>query len=312
MIGVLALHRRTTCDRTTEDAVLLQRNNLMKQITTVQALDQWVQRAMESGDTIGFVPTMGALHEGHLSLIRQSVKENDLTVCSIFVNPIQFNNPADLERYPQMPEEDAQMLTESGCDMLFSPTKQEMYPAPVEKLYDFGSLDRVMEGAFRPGHFNGVAIVVDRLFRLVRPSRAYFGLKDYQQLLVIREMVRQEGHPVQITGCPIVREADGLAMSSRNLRLTVTQRANAPEIYRILSGAASGYHARSVEELSRDVFEQLKAIPEAVPEYVTFADAASLMPIKQWEETTSCILCVAVYLGEIRLIDNIVLYQSLG
>ncbi|MFO7722858.1 MAG: pantoate--beta-alanine ligase [Bacteroidales bacterium] len=280
----------------------------MKTIYTTAELQTWREEQRLSGIELGFVPTMGALHQGHMSLVEMSVAENGMTACSIFVNPIQFNNPEDLKRYPRMPEKDLKMLESAGCDMVFLPSVEEMYPEPVARVYDFGHLDKVMEGAFRPGHFNGVAVVVHRLFELVDPDRAYFGLKDYQQLMIIREMVKQEGHRVEVTGCPIIREADGLAMSSRNLRLTPEQRAVAPEIHAALQYAAGNYQKHGTEELKTLLNSKLAAIPGARPEYVEMADAETLLPVSHWEANRSCILCVAVYLGDIRLIDNIILY----
>jgi pantoate--beta-alanine ligase len=280
----------------------------MKTLATAAAMTQWRDEQRMAGRSVGFVPTMGALHEGHLSLIRRSVSENDLTVCSIFVNPIQFNNAEDLKRYPRMPEADQMMLEPAGCDLVFLPTVEEMYPEPVARVYEFGALDKVMEGAYRPGHFNGVAVVVHRLFELVQSDKAYFGLKDYQQLLIIREMARQEGHKTEIIGCPIIREADGLAMSSRNMRLTPEQRNVAPAIHAALQYAADHYHEYSVDGLKTLIQMRVAAIPEARPEYVEFADANTLVPISHWSSSESCILCVAVYLGDIRLIDNKILY----
>jgi pantoate--beta-alanine ligase len=280
----------------------------MKIITTTAELRAWRGEQRRLGHSVGFVPTMGALHQGHLTLIERSVASNDVTVCSIFVNPIQFNNPEDLKRYPRMPEEDMKMLAPQGCNMVFLPSVAEMYPEPVAKVYGFGHLDKVMEGAFRPGHFSGVAVVVHRLFALVEPDRSYFGLKDYQQLLIVREMVKQEGLGVEVIGCPIIREEDGLAMSSRNMRLTEEQRRNAPGIYAALEYASAHHQRHEVEELKSLITGRLAAIPEARPEYVEIADAETLLPVSRWGDTPSCILCVAVYLGDIRLIDNVILY----
>lgn len=280
----------------------------MQTVTSIVQLEEWLGSHFTPGKSLGFVPTMGALHEGHLSLIRRSVSENDFTACSIFVNPIQFNNPTDLERYPRMPEKDLAMLSTTGCSVVFMPGVAEIYPEPVEKIYDFGLLDKVMEGAFRPGHFNGVAIVVNRLFQLVRPTRAYFGLKDYQQLMIIREMTRQEGHPVIIAGCPIIREPDGLAMSSRNLRLTPEQRHHAPVIYQGLLAAKALCNSLSVKELTDRLREMYTSLPGCIPEYITFANAETLQSVQQWKDTPHCILCVAVFFGDIRLIDNLLLY----
>lgn len=281
---------------------------LMLTVTTIKALAEWRAKNSSPSVRIGFVPTMGALHQGHTSLIDESVAENDFTVCSIFVNPIQFNNPSDLEKYPRMAEDDAVMLEESGCDLLFMPDISEIYPEKVSKEYDFGHLDKVMEGAFRPGHFNGVAIVVDRLFRLVDPHRAYFGLKDYQQLLVIREMVKQENHSVEIKGCPIIREPDGLAMSSRNMRLTSIQRKYAHLIYDSLKYAADHYQEHSVLSLKKRVVQRMNSIPDTKLEYVEFADATTLVPVVNWSDAGHCVVCVAIYFGDVRLIDNMMLY----
>jgi pantoate--beta-alanine ligase len=279
----------------------------MKNIKQAKEMISIAEAYRAEGKTIGFVPTMGALHSGHISLIEQSRQQNDLTVCSIFVNPIQFNNADDLRLYPRMPEADLGMLEAAGCDVVFMPSAEEMYPEPVTKQYRFGSLDTVMEGAFRPGHFNGVAIVVHKLFELVRPHRAYFGLKDYQQLLVIREMVRQEGHPIDIVGCPIVREPDGLAMSSRNLRLNPADRKNAAGIYQALLFARNAYRTMSPEELESVITQRLEMIPGATVEYVSVADGNTLLKPDRWPPVSDAVVCVVVYLGDIRLIDNIIL-----
>lgn len=276
-------------------------------IDNVEEARHWVARQRAAGRSVGFVPTMGALHEGHLSLVERSCRENEVTVCSIFVNPIQFNKSEDLEKYPRMPETDIGLLEETRCDMLFMPSEQNMYPEPVTKQYSFGHLDEVMEGAFRPGHFNGVAIVVDRLFRIVQPTRAYFGTKDYQQLLVIREMTRQEEHPTEIIGCPIIREPDGLAMSSRNIRLTQEQRKHAPAIYEALRYAKENFRNYTVPDLENEVRKRFNIIPGAKPEYVTVADTNTLVPLKKWIPNQPAVMCVAVYMGDIRLIDNMIL-----
>jgi pantoate--beta-alanine ligase len=279
----------------------------MKTTELVKEMIRMLGKHRSEGKSIGFVPTMGALHPGHISLIEKSRGENDITVCSIFVNPIQFNSSEDLKRYPRMPEADLSMLEAAGCDMVFMPSAEEMYPEPVTKQYQFGALDTVMEGAFRPGHFNGVAVVVDRLFQLTRPHRAYFGLKDYQQLLVIREMVRQEQHPVKIVGCPIIREPDGLAMSSRNLRLNPNDRKSAAGIYQSLCYANEIYRSCSIPELEAEITKKLHAIPGLEVEYVTVADAQTLQKPGHWPPFTPVVVCVAAYLGGIRLIDNMIL-----
>ena len=202
-------------------------------------IQRFVEEKHNLGLKVGFVPTMGALHEGHLSLINRAKKDNDIVVSSVFVNPIQFNNPTDLEKYPRTPERDIEKLEQAGCDAVFMPSVDEMYPEKVEEHYDFGDLERVMEGACRPRHFNGVAIVVRKLFEIVTPDRAYFGEKDFQQLAIIKKMVQNLNMNLEIVPCPIIRENDGLAMSSRNVRLNETERAIAPQIFATLNDATS-------------------------------------------------------------------------
>ena len=225
----------------------------MISFTRTNELRTYLERNRAEGKSVGFVPTMGALHDGHLSLIKRSGKENDLTVCSIFVNPIQFNNPADLEKYPRMPEKDSELLKTAGCDVVFLPSTEEIYPGgkTVTVDVDFGMLDKVMEGKFRPGHFSGVAVVVKTLLDIVEPDRAYFGKKDYQQLAVIRHMVNTLHMPVEIVACETVREPDGLAMSSRNLRLTPEERERAPEIYHVLRWVWENVSAYPVAEIEK-------------------------------------------------------------
>ncbi len=256
---------------------------------------------------LGFVPTMGALHEGHISLIRRAKAENDIVVCSIFVNPIQFNNPQDLEKYPRTLGKDCEMLSEAGCDVLFNPSEKEMYPEPVHEEYRFGLLDQVMEGRFRPGHFKGVAIVVKRLFEIVKPHKAYFGEKDYQQLLVVKEMVRQKGIPVEIIPCAIVREPDGLAMSSRNIRLSPSLRTAAPVIYQTLRELPAKRSQHSVTETIRWAIEQIEAVNPLKVEYLEISDALTLSPASHWDDFPSLIACIAVWAGDVRLIDNILI-----
>ncbi len=259
-----------------------------------------------TGATVGFVPTMGALHRGHLSLVERARAECDTVVVSIFVNPTQFNDPHDLENYPRTEQEDLQLLRQAGVDWVFAPSVSEIYPEPDTRVFDFGPLDRVMEGACRPGHFNGVAQVVSRLFEIVRPARAYFGEKDFQQLAIVRRMVEELGLPIQVVGCPIVRDADGLAKSSRNLLLTPAARAAAPGIYRALSDVAAvarrdGYTVAQTKAL---ITAQIDQSPELRTEYAEIVDAATLQPVSEWGALPlRC--CVAVRAGNIRLIDNI-------
>ena len=221
----------------------------MKVFNFIVDVQRFVEEKHNLGLKIGFVPTMGALHEGHLSLINRAKKDNDIVVCSVFVNPIQFNNPADLEKYPRTPEKDIEKLEQAGCDAVFMPTAEEMYPNKVEDHYDFGDLERVMEGACRPGHFNGVAIVVRKLFEIVTPNRAYFGEKDFQQLAIINKMVSNLNMNLEIVPCPIVREKDGLAMSSRNVRLNETERAIAPKIFATLNDSITKKDVMSPAEM---------------------------------------------------------------
>lgn len=257
------------------------------------------------GKTVGFVPTMGALHEGHLTLVRRCTAENDVCVVSIFVNPTQFNNKHDLETYPRNLEADIKLLQSAGCDVLFAPSESEIYPEPDTRRFDFGTLDKVMEGAYRPGHFNGVAQVVSRLFNIIKPTRAYFGEKDFQQLAIIREMVKQYNVPVEIVGCPIAREESGLALSSRNQRLSAEGKAAALSISKALFGSVYLKNEKSVSELKSWVIDKINSDPMLEVEYFDIVDALSLKSIENWDETDNAVGCVTVYCGDVRLIDNI-------
>ena len=266
---------------------------------------QHILKAQGANPIIGFVPTMGALHEGHLSLVRQARRENEVVVVSIFVNPIQFNNSEDLEKYPRDLERDLSMLKEVGCDIVFAPENSEMYPEKPTEVYDFGALETVMEGAFRPGHFNGVAVVVKRLFDLVNPTTAYFGEKDFQQLAVIRALVEQENLAVEIVGCPTVRESDGLAMSSRNIRLSEEDRRIAPQIQKILRDSRDLIDVFTPTQVKAFAEEQLKKIPRTRLEYFEIVNAKTLQPIEKWDDCPRRVACVAIWLGDVRLIDNV-------
>lgn len=257
------------------------------------------------GKTVGFVPTMGALHEGHLTLVRRCAAENDVCVVSIFVNPTQFDNKHDLETYPRNLEADIKLLQSAGCDVLFAPSESEIYPEPDTRRFDFGTLDKVMEGAYRPGHFNGVAQVVSRLFNIIKPTRAYFGEKDFQQLAIIREMVKQYNVPVEIVGCPIAREESGLALSSRNQRLSAEGKAAALSISKALFGSVYLKNEKSVSELKSWVIDKINSDPMLEVEYFDIVDALSLKSIENWDETDNAVGCVTVYCGDVRLIDNI-------
>ncbi len=273
-------------------------------VDKVADLKKIIQNLKHEGKSIGFVPTMGALHKGHISLVERCVADNDITVVSIFVNPTQFNDKNDLKNYPRMPERDIPMLEAAGVDIVFMPTEQEIYPEPDTRVFDFGMLDKVMEGKFRPGHFNGVAQVVSKLFDIVAPHRAYFGQKDYQQLAIIRAMVRMLGYTIEIVGCPIVREPDGLAMSSRNLLLSPEHRKSAPLIHKTLAEARNKTHELSVKEMILWVVNQVNADPNLKVEYFELADANTLLPVESWDHPNGIIGCIAVWAGNIRLIDN--------
>lgn len=257
--------------------------------------------------TVGFVPTMGALHQGHLSLVAECRRACDTVVVSIFVNPTQFNDPKDLENYPRTEQADLRLLEEAGVDFVFAPSVAEVYPQPDTRVFDFGGLDRVMEGEHRPGHFNGVGQVVSRLFDMVKPHKAFFGEKDFQQMAIIRYMVSRLGLPVEIVGCPIVRDADGLARSSRNALLTPERRAAAPHIYEVLSDAARTLRETvSVEDAKRIIAERIDANPLLRTEYVEIASAETLLPTQEWGRVPGDLRCfVAVQAGAVRLIDNV-------
>ncbi len=275
---------------------------------TAGEFQQIINKTRQNNETVGFVPTMGALHNGHLSLIEQSARENKITACSIFVNPIQFNNPEDLLKYPRTPEKDIALI-EKSCQILFMPTVEEMYPTEATEKFSFGKLETVMEGAFREGHFNGVAIVVSRLFRLVNPDRAYFGEKDFQQLQIIKSMTQQLKMPIEVVGCPIVRESDGLAMSSRNARLSSSDRKLAPTIFQILTIAKSKISKYTPTELIDFTTTQFCHYPEFKVEYIEIAEESTLQKITHFAPHIKTRMFVAIWLGGIRLIDNIMLTQ---
>ncbi len=282
----------------------------MKVFEKTSETTAFLEEQKNSGKTIGFVPTMGALHEGHLDLMRKAKAENDLLVVSVFVNPIQFNNQADLKKYPRNLEKDMQLLETVNCDILFAPTVKEMYPEPVNKEYDFGKLGDVMEGANRPGHFNGVAIVVKKLFDITIPHRAYFGEKDFQQLAIIKKLVVMEKMDIEIIPCPIVRETDGLAMSSRNQRLTTEQRKNAPFIYKTLQQAQKMTASHEVSNVKRWVENEFRSNRAFDLEYFEISDGTELQPVSTWQEADSTMGFVVSKMGNVRLIDNIRLFNN--
>ena len=277
----------------------------MKIVKGIKELKGYLVDSKRNGKRIGLVPTMGALHKGHLSLVERCVRENDICVVSVFVNPTQFNDKHDLETYPRTLEADCALLESAGCDFVFAPSVEEMYPEPDTRTFAFGTVMQVMEGAKRPGHFNGVAQVVSKLFYIVEPDNAYFGEKDFQQIAVIRAMVKQLQIPVQINACPIVREADGLALSSRNTRLTPALRQKAPLIARTLQESKVLAATKSVREVIDYVVNTLNADPDLEVEYYEIVDGDSLVSIQDWKDTSYAVGCVTVYCGEVRLIDNI-------
>lgn len=277
----------------------------MERITTVAALRELVDAARGEGKKVGLVPTMGALHKGHISLVERCVAENDVTVVSVFVNPTQFNDKRDLELYPRTPDEDCAMLEKAGCTYVFTPSVEEVYPEPDTRVFELGTVAEVMEGRFRPGHFNGVAQVVSKLFAMVAPHRAYFGEKDFQQIAVIRAMAAQLQFDIDIVACPIVREEDGLALSSRNTRLTVNQRRNAPQIADTLFKSLTFAQSHTVEQTIAYVVDTINAVDEMRVEYYEIVDGDSLLPVKDWNDSDFIVGCITVYNGEVRLIDNI-------
>lgn len=272
-------------------------------VETIKELKQELEKY--NSKNIGFVPTMGALHDGHISLVKRSVEENDVTVVSVFVNPTQFNDKADLERYPRTEEADKKLLDAAGCDIVFMPKVEEMYPEEDTRVFNFGCIETVMEGKYRPGHFNGVAQIVSKLFNAVEPTRSYFGEKDFQQVAIIRDMVRQLNLPVEIIACPIIREESGLARSSRNELLSAEERKKAALISEVLSKSVNFAKEMSVEEVKNWVCEQFTHDEVFKMDYYDIVDGNSLQSISSWEDSDYIVGCIAIYCGKIRLIDNI-------
>ena len=267
--------------------------------------NKYIGELRSQGKTVGFVPTMGALHKGHASLMELSVSENNITVVSIFVNPTQFNDKNDLINYPRTWEADVNLCESLGVQMIFAPEVNEMYQGNEKLDFDLGYLNTVMEGQHRPGHFDGVAQIVHKLFDVVRPNKAYFGLKDFQQLAVIKKLNRDFNFPIEIIECPIIREADGLAMSSRNVRLTESERLLAPSIYKILSESKRKMNLMNVTEAKNWVWSELSKISAFEPEYFEIVDGTELKPSESWSHKFGVYGCVALKLGKVRLIDNI-------
>ena len=277
----------------------------MKLVQTIKELQSELDALRSEGKTIGLVPTMGALHAGHASLVKRAVAENDVVVVSDFVNPTQFNDKNDLAKYPRTLDADCELLEKVGAAFVFAPSVEEIYPEPDTRQFSYAPLDTVMEGAFRPGHFNGVCQIVSKLFDAVQPDRAYFGEKDFQQLAIIREMVRQMKYPLEIVGCPIVREEDGLALSSRNARLSAEERKNALRISQTLFESRTFATSHTVAETQKFVEDAIAAAPGLRLEYFEIVDGTTLQKITDWEDTDYAVGCITVFCGEVRLIDNI-------
>lgn len=277
----------------------------MKIIHTIKDLQTELSELKAQGKKVGLVPTMGALHAGHASLVKRSVNENDVTVVSVFVNPTQFNDKNDLVKYPRTLDADCKLLESCGATFVFAPSVEEIYPEPDTRQFSYAPLDTVMEGAFRPGHFNGVCQIVSKLFDIVKPHCAYFGEKDFQQLAIIREMVRQMKFDLKIVGCPIVREEDGLALSSRNARLSAEERENALNISQTLFKSRTFATTHSVSETQKMVKDAIAAAPGLRLEYFEIVDGNTLQKVGDWNDTSYVVGCITVFCGEVRLIDNI-------
>lgn len=277
----------------------------MEVISKISLLRECLAICRNERKSIGLVPTMGALHEGHASLVRRSVKENDVTVVSVFLNPTQFNDPKDLERYPRTFEADQQLLEKCGADIVFAPSVEEIYPEPDTRQFSYPPTDSVMEGAMRPGHFNGVCQIVSKLFSYVEPDRVYLGEKDYQQIAVIRRMVDDLGFKLQIVPCPVVRQSDGLALSSRNALLSDEERITAANIYRIMNESRS--LGLTVQQTQNYVVNKINSIPGLTVQYFSIVDGDSLADVASWDDAQSIVGCITVFCGTkpIRLIDHI-------
>ena len=282
----------------------------MKVIHTIKDLQAELSVLKAQGKKVGLVPTMGALHAGHASLVKRSVNENEVTVVSVFVNPTQFSDKNDLVKYPRTLDADCKLLEACGATYAFAPSVEEMYPEPDTRQFSYAPLDTVMEGAFRPGHFNGVCQIVSKLFEAVKPHRAYFGEKDFQQLAIIREMVRQMQFDLEIVGCPIVREEDGLALSSRNARLSAEERENALKISQTLFKSRTFAATHTVSETLKFVEDAIAAVPGLRLEYFEIVDGNTLQKVDNWNQTSYVVGCITVFCGDVRLIDNIKYKES--
>ena len=282
----------------------------MKVIHTIKDLQAELSVLKAQGKKVGLVPTMGALHAGHASLVKRSVNENEVTVVSVFVNPTQFNDKNHLVKYPRTLDADCKLLEACGATYTFAPSVEEMYPEPDTRQFSYAPLDTVMEGAFRPGHFNGVCQIVSKLFEAVKPHRAYFGEKDFQQLAIIHEMVRQMQFDLEIVGCPIVREEDGLALSSRNARLSAEERENALKISQTLFKSRTFAATHTVSETQKFVEDAIAAAPGLRLEYFEIVDGNTLQKVGNWDQTSYAVGCITVFCGDVRLIDNIKYKES--
>ena len=277
----------------------------MEVITKIADLQRKIAEIRAKDGTVGLVPTMGALHNGHLELVKRCVAENSICVVSVFVNPTQFNDKNDLLHYPRTLDADCRLLESAGCAIAFAPEVEEMYPVEDTRVFNLGAVAEVMEGKYRPGHFNGVAQIVSKLFDAVQPDRAYFGEKDFQQIAVIRSMVKLLNYPVEIVACPIVREDDGMALSSRNLRLTPEQRKNAVSISQTLFKSRTFAEQHSVAETIDYVVNTLNSVPDLNVEYFEVVNGNTLLSVNDWTDSDYIVGCITVYCGEVRLIDNI-------
>jgi pantoate--beta-alanine ligase len=274
--------------------------------TKIAELQAFLHERRKSGQRIGFVPTMGALHQGHISLLKAAEKQCDTVICSIFVNPTQFNDKNDLERYPRTPEKDTEMLREAHCDALFMPEVIEMYPTAEKAVFDFGQLDKILEGKHRPGHFNGVAQIVKRFFEIVQPDMAFFGSKDYQQVMIVKALVKQMASGIEIVSCPILREPDGLAMSSRNMLLSSEERKLAGQIPLIMAGAKRELLQSGIPAARNFVKKQIELFPLMKLDYFEVCDQNTLEILSETAPPANFVMLIALFVGKIRLIDNLV------
>lgn len=280
----------------------------MKLATKIEELQLFLTQKKAESKTIGFVPTMGALHLGHISLIKESKKSTDVTVCSIFVNPTQFNNVNDLENYPRMPKQDADLLEEAGCDILFLPDVIEIYPSEAMRKFSFGYLDAILEGAYRPGHYNGVAQVVSRLFDIVKPNLAFFGIKDYQQVLVVKALVKQLNLPIEIVASPTLRDKDGLALSSRNLLLNNDERKASTLLYTLLQQCKFLVNEKKpIADITQFVKNELAKNSIYKLDYIAICEADTLIEVNEFKHNVGYVALIACYVGKVRLIDNLIL-----